>query len=815
MKFKTVIFFSFLLLTPLLMAQEGSVRGYITDRETQSPLVGVNVIVENTKFGAASDITGQYQIDNLPAGTYNLSFQMMGYETVKKLNVPVNPDKSTRLDVELTPKSLQGETVIVTGKTFTKSMDATVSDMNLDFTELMNDPGSAMDVQRMMQALPSVVSGNDQDNEIIVRGGNPAENLFLIDNIEIPNPNHFGMQGSGGGPISMIDPLFLQEVDFYAGAFPAQFGGKASSVMNIKLKEGSRDAFHAVMDMGMAGIGMNLNGPVNDGRGSYMVGAHKSYLDLIAGGFGLTAIPKYYSLQGKFVYDLNRRNKLIVNGIYGNDKIYIKQDQNDGDVNEKRELVDFRGHTYASGISLRSLYNEHSYSLLTLSKVGKIWHTDVNEKQGDISDPVYRQEDHQTEWTLKGDYFNRINESNHLRLGFNLKSIQFFNDEWTKGDTLWNYQYYHTENLQQPVPFPGVNYDENQYTYQKDHVAYIHDTDTQNKTLSSFKTSLFAQYKLKPIKALEINTGIRYSYFEYSNQSYFSTRFGATYQLTGATSLNFGYGKHYQEPAFIYFANNPEKNKNLKSYHSNQYVLGMEHFFDESMKATVEVYHKNYRDMPVSRRWIEGDSIDYYEEELLSQQKAKISGIEFFLHKKMIEKLHFTLAYSYYVSQYEDLRPNDNKWYTGSYDFRNVLTFVSGYKINNRNKAWYQELKSKNWWKYVDWLLSPGDELELSARFRYSQGRPITQQHYDPYLRRWYTKTHQEINTGRLPDYHRLDIMINRRWILKNSAIVAYFNLMNVYNRQNVWGYAYNGSGTRDNIYQYAFTPVGGFIWEF
>ncbi len=815
MKIKIVIFFTFLLSTSVLIAQEGSVRGYIRDRETQSPLVGVNVLVEKTKFGAASDITGQYQIDNIPAGTYNISFQMIGYETVKKLNVPVNPDKSTRLDVELMTKSLQGETVIITGKSFTKSLDATVSEMNLDFTELMNDPGSAMDVQRMMQALPSVVSGNDQDNEIIVRGGNPAENLFLIDNIEIPNPNHFGMQGSGGGPISMIDPLFLQEVDFYAGAFPARFGGKASSVMNIKLKEGSRDAFHAVMDMGMAGIGMNLNGPVNEGRGSYMFGAHKSYLDLIAGGIGLTAIPKYYSLQGKLVYDLNRSNKLIINGIYGNDKILIKEDLSEEALDEKRELVDFRGQTYAGGMSLKSIYNKNSYSLLTLSGVGKIWDTDVNEKQGNISTPVYRQQDHQTEWTLKGDYFNRVNEKNHLRLGFNLKSIQFFNDEWTKGDTIWNYQYYQAGNLEQPIPFPGINYDDSQYTYRKNQVVHVHDTKRQNRSLSSLKSSLFTQYKFRPIKALEINTGIRYSYFEYASQSYFSTRAGATYQLTGATSLNFGYGKHFQEPAFIYFANNLRKNKHLKSYHSDQYVLGVEHFFDESMKATVEVYHKNYSDLPVSRQWVEGDSIDYYDNELLSKQAAKTSGIEFFLQKKMIENLHFTLAYSYYVSQYEDLRPNDNNWYTGSYDFRNVLTVVGGYKINNRNKEWYRELKSKKWWKYVDWLLSPGDELELSARFRYSQGRPFTQQHYDPQLRRWYTRTHQELNTQRLPAYHRLDFMINRRWILKNSAIVAYFNLMNVYNHQNVWGYTYNESGTQDKIYQYAFTPVGGFIWEF
>ncbi len=798
-----------------LMGQTGSLRGFVTDRSTEAPLVGVNIMVDGTHLGAATDINGHYDIPDIPAGTYNITFEMMGYETRQKLNLPINPDKSTRLDVKLSPQSLKGETVVVTGKTFTKSLDATVSDMNLDFTELMNDPGSAMDVQRMMQALPSVVSGNDQNNEIIVRGGNPGENLFLLDNIEIPNPNHFGQQGSGGGPIGMIDPLFLQEVDFYAGAFPARFGGKASSVMNIKLKEGSRDAFHAVMDMGMAGIGANLNGPINDGKGAYMVGAHKSYLDLIAGGIGLTAIPKYYSLQGKVSYDLTRRHELIVNALYGKDKITLKEDLRKKAMQETRELIDARSQTYATGVSLKTLYNRDSYSLITLSKVGKIWTTDVDEKTGELSKRVYRQKDHETTWTLKGDYINRINQTNHLRLGFNLKAINFYNDEWITADTLWNYQYFNRNNLQQPVPFPGVGFDEETYRVQENEIIHIHESKHRNRTLSAVKPSVFLQYKIKPVEPLEINAGLRYSRFDYSDQSYLSTRIGSAYQMSGKTTLNFGFGQHYQEPSFNYFTTNLKKNKDLNSYHSNQYVVGMEHLFNESFKVTVEVYHKNYNDLPVSRRWVSGDSIDYYDNEMVSRQRAKTSGIEFFLQKKMVKNFHFTLAYSHYVSQYEDLRDNQDNWYTGSYDFRNVFTFVGGYKLNNRKKSWYRNLKSKKWWSYVDWLLSPGDELELSARFRYSQGRPFTEQHYDPYMRDWYTPIGQPLNTKRLPAYHRLDLMINRRWIMKNSAIVAYINLMNVYDRKNVWGYVHNDSGTRDKIYQYSFTPVGGFVWEF
>jgi len=107
-----------LTITTTIFAQEGSITGFIYDKETESLLIGVNVIVEGTNYGAASDITGEYLIQNLPARTYNISFEMIGYGKLKKLNIPLNPDKSQRLDVKLASQSLLGNEVVVTGNTF-------------------------------------------------------------------------------------------------------------------------------------------------------------------------------------------------------------------------------------------------------------------------------------------------------------------------------------------------------------------------------------------------------------------------------------------------------------------------------------------------------------------------------------------------------------------------------------------------------------------------------------------------------------------------------------------------------------------------
>ncbi|MCF7885057.1 MAG: TonB-dependent receptor [Candidatus Marinimicrobia bacterium] len=805
-----------LLLTMGLLAQQGDIVGFVIDKETRAPLVGVNVIVEGTDYGAATNRDGKYKILNIPAGSYNLKFQMIGYKGVEKVQVPVNPDRATRMDVELASSTIEGEEVVVTGKTFVKPLDATVSDMNLDFPEMMNDAGSAMDVQRMMQALPSVVTGSDQNNHIIVRGGNQGENLFLIDNIEIPNPNHFGWQGTGGGPISMIDPLFIEEVDFYAGAFPARFGGKASSVMNIKFKEGSREHFHSKMDMGMSGIGLNVNGPINSGQGSYMFSAHKSYLDLIVNSIGLTAVPQYSNFHGKIVYDLNKNHKLTWNGMYGIDHIYIKEGDNDEKDMEGTEIVDNNGSTYATGLTLRSIFNENSYSLLTFSRVGKIWQTDVKEKMADNSNElIYQENNFEGEWTLKGDYFQRINARNSYRVGFNLKAIQFNTDEWAEKDTVWRYYYHQTGDPQTVVSFPGVGYSDTQYDYAKDEILYIHPQHNIDEKITTYKPSIFLQYKFKPFEKMEITSGLRFSYFDYSSQSYMSPRLGITYHLTPATSLNFGYGKHYQEPPYNLFTRNLKKNQDLKSYSSQQFVLGLEHFFTESMKASLEIYHKNYQNYPVDRQWSEGDSIDYYKGEYISQKEGRSRGIEIFLQKKKVKNFHFSLSYSHYISEYRDVRKPDEPWYTGTYDFRDVLTFISGYKIDMRQKRWYRNIKKKQWWKYMEWLISPGDEFEVGLRFRYNQGRPYTEPFYDPYLRDWYTKETTKLNTERLPAYHRLDIMIKRRWIFKKSALVMYIDLMNSYNRKNVWNYSYKNNGEKEEVYQYLFTPVGGFVWEF
>ncbi|MCJ7802450.1 MAG: TonB-dependent receptor, partial [Candidatus Marinimicrobia bacterium] len=375
----------------------GVITGQVVNRDTQQPLAGVNIQVASTDLGAASDLNGYFYIDKIPVGTQHIVVNMIGYKERIFLNLPVTSARPVNVVAELEIDPVQLESINVTGNLFVKSSNASFSTMNVDQSEIRSDPGGAYDIQRVVQSLPSVTSASDQENEIISRGGAPGENLFVMDEIEIQNPNHFALEGTGGGPINMINPLFVRQIEFTPGAFSAHYGDKASSVMDIKLREGSRDQFEWDFDFSMAGAGLNAEGPIRRGRGSYLIGSSWSYLDLVIKSTGLTAVPQYNHHQAKIVYDINHNNRLIANALISFDNINIES-ENDV-VSYGAESVDQKGETYVGGLSLRTLLGEVGYGIATLSFTKqRIFHW------------VYNGNDHENPW------FKRDNVISELHL---------------------------------------------------------------------------------------------------------------------------------------------------------------------------------------------------------------------------------------------------------------------------------------------------------------------------------------------------------------------------------------------------------------
>ncbi len=760
--------------------RNGSIQGRITDQKTAQALVGVNVMITDTEWGAMTDEAGYYRLSNIPPGSYVLRFSMIGYKDISKINVEVHSGNQTNLNVELITQAVSLNVITVKAPAFEKSKGAVVSERTIDLGEIRTDPASQGDIQRSIQVLPSVSNTSDQMNEIIVRGGMPGENLFIIDDIEIPNPNHFGQPGSGGGPVNLINAEFVQSIDFYAGAFPAQFGDKASSVMNIKFREGSTDHPQFYIDMGMSGIGTALEGPILE-KGSYLVTFHKSFLDLVIQNTGLMAIPYYWNTQGKAVYRLSPKHRLIINGVYGKDHIEIDADENDA-WSRGAEYVFTKNEVYATGATLLTTWDKSMYSKLTLYRNQLDYRYDVER---------YTSPQSRTDWVS-----SRFAERETALKLFVSKAFSRYTDIQFGG---------RVKDIH--IDYTSVLWPDTLFIYEGDSITgifRIHDYNELSENRHEQKGNGFVSMTFHPVERLTIITGIRADYFTMGNTLTWAPRLGFSYRFSPLFFLNAGVGRHYQTPFYFNNITNEEENKPfLDSKYSDHLIAGLEYYPAEDMKFSAEVFYKGYGQLalPASRISAGKDTTDW-DEYYVPKGKGRASGIEFFFHKKMFARWYAIASYSFSRSERWD--PRYEEWYHGAYDFRHVANIVGGYKLTRDD---HQGLPMKI-------LTLNADEFIISVRYRYMGGRPYTKRNYYPELRRWYVDENH-YNTERYPDYQRFDLSLQWKVHFKNAHLTSYLNIQNVLNRENIWEYSCGEDGSVEKILQYQTMPVGGFVLEF
>lgn len=286
-------------------ASGGAIKGQVKNSQSQQPVKKASVQIENTEITVFTDSSGSFILDSIKPGSYNILVTHEKYESQTLNDIFISSEETKHLDIELNPPLQKLEKIVVKGNAFRKPPEMASSTKTMNFDEILRSPGALVDVQRAVQDLPSVSSGGDNTNEIIVRGGNPGENLLLMDNIEIPNPNHFADQGSGGGVVSLINPLLVKNLVFSAGAPPAMYGGKASSVLDVKLRDGNDKVILGGVDIGMAGVGFHAEGPLWNGA-TFMASGTKSFLDLFAHYAKTTAIPEFWGVQTKVAQTIEK-----------------------------------------------------------------------------------------------------------------------------------------------------------------------------------------------------------------------------------------------------------------------------------------------------------------------------------------------------------------------------------------------------------------------------------------------------------------------------------------------------------------------------
>jgi hypothetical protein len=757
----TMLFMAVMMSVTSLAAQTriGVIKGQVVDQATQSPLVGVNVIVIGTQLGASTDVEGNFSVIQVPVGNYSVQFSYLGYETSTRTDVIVRSQRITFVHADLPATTFQGDDVTITAGYFTENDERRVSVTTFSSEEIRRSPGSAGDVSRIISVLPSVAKVNDQTNGLIVRGGSQVENGFYLDNIEIPNINHYPTQGATGGPIGLLNVDFIDDVNFSAGGFSPAYGNRLSSVMELSFREGNRDELDGQLDLHFAGMGIAAEGPVDNGRGSWMISARRSFLDLLIGAIGSGAVPRYSDYQGKLVYDLNDQHKLMVLGVMGVDAIDMKQ----ADAIDDAEDIfgEFNGVTSSMGVNWRALWGDKGFSQTSISNMYTRYKFDYYETISQIKQWSSRTPE-QT-WQFRN--INQFVLGDRGRVEFGVEGKHLIND----------YDYY--------------------YRAYTDEFGQDRPSLTVKDRLTGNSIGGFMSLTFDPFSRLSLTIGGRGDYLDYSGNGTFSPRASALLRLTDRTSLTGSYGVHYQHLP-LYILSQKREFKDLKdpvAYHS---IVGLSHLLREDTRLTIEAYNKQYRNFPMDPATPSLFMLDEVQtsgwfknhESLVDEGKAWSRGVEVMVQKKLADQLYGLVSASYSRTRYKGL---DGEWRNRAYDNRWIATMEGGYKPNPK-------------WEY-------------SIRWIYAGGAPYTPLDLDASaaLNRSVIDRNN-IMGGRQQDYHSMNVRVDRRFHYGSRNMVVYFSVWNAYNRKNVSQIYWNQIEEKeDKVYQWSLLPIFGIEYEF
>ncbi|MFH1865015.1 MAG: TonB-dependent receptor, partial [Candidatus Eisenbacteria bacterium] len=537
----------------------GSIEGTAVDRYSRQALFPADVTIVGTTLGGIVSQEGRFAIDGVPAGTYEIEVSMMGYELELKSSVVVRDRRVTTIDLELTPEVLDiGLDVLVEASHFHKDSEKPTSFRSLTPQEMRYAPGAMEDVFRVLQSMPGVSPADMTNSNLIVRGGDPNENRTLFENIEIPRALHFGRPGGTIGGISIVSPGLLERVDFHTGGFPARYGDKVSSVFEMKLRDGSSTNYNTDLNLNMGGFGLSADGPL-PGGGTMLFSARRGVFDLLTSTMDVPALPSYWDVVGKVTYDLGSSNRLSLVGFYFPDDLKI-----DADVDEEYRHGMWPGldlersdHGRALGLNWRSLLGERGYVLTTASHVSNSWTTSrgTDEEPELIGDAI-RQEEFQLKSELNHELSGRVS----VRLGVFAAQIHSEQNTWSAPDTMASGEI-----------VPGYR------------VSYNPDP--------AYKAGSYLQATLRPFSRLSLTPGVRFDYYDLTDESNLSPRIGLALSLTDRTTLNAAFGHYYQTAAPWQVALHPS-NTSLRSSGSVHYVAGLEHLLSSNTQISIEAYHK-------------------------------------------------------------------------------------------------------------------------------------------------------------------------------------------------------------------------------
>lgn len=726
------------------------VKGQIIDAATQEGVPFANIIVYGTTIGVAADEAGFYRLENVSPGFLRLEVSSVGYRTKITGEFLVNTALERTENVRIEAESEALEQVTVTASPYRKTAVSPVSLQRIGIAEIEKNPGGNRDISKVVQSMPGVLSSPAFRNDFVVRGGGPAENRFYLDEVELPNLNHFATQGASGGVVSIVNIDFVREVNFYSGAFPAACGNMLSSMLDFRQAEGNPDRVKVRLTAGATDYGLSLDGPLLP-KTTFLVSARRSYLKMLFGIIGLPFLPVYNDFQFKTVTRFNRRNELTLLGIGAYDVNHLNTDMKDPDDHQKyllNWLPESRQWSYTVGATFKH-YGNNWHHLFVLSRSGLYNRIEKYTANDEHQPKTVDYRSGETENKFRFEHRRRLAGGYRLNAGIGLEYAQYNNNTFRRMFS---------------VGGPAVlDYDRN---------------------LNLWKWSLFAQLtKAFFYERLTLSLGLRTDGCSYTGRTgnlfrQFSPRLSVSYALNEHWSLNGNTGRYYQLPAYTTLGyadaagNLLNKGTHTGYIASNHYVAGVEYRPGRTTTVTLEGFYKTYDRYPVSLT----DSIalankgtDYVavgDEPVSPAGKGRAYGLELMLRTQEFYGVVASLAYTWYYSEFKAmdrfLRPT-GQYIPSSWDNRHIFSLTATRPIG---KNWDLGMK----WRYVAGAPYTPYDVETSSRIEAWNAKH--QPYYD----------YSRFNTGRLPAFHQLDVRVDRSFFFRKWSLTFYADIQNVYN---------------------------------
>lgn len=790
MRIKLGIFITFLLaiIVHNSSAQKVTLFGYIKDKATGESLIGATVSVDGKTMGTASNNYGFYSI-TLVQGKHTIRYSYIGYQLlVKELELT----KETGLNIELQPTDTKVEEVKISTTKNNRISNTEMNSQSMGIKAIKSMPATMgePDLVKSLQLLPGVQASNEGTSNLSVRGGSFDQNLFLLDDAPVYNPSH------ALGFFSVFNSDAINSVKVYKAAFPAQYGGRLSSIVDIHMKEGNNKQFSASGGVGLIASRLTLEGPLAKGKASFIVSGRYSYAGTTVNLLGSLGQQlrigslrdfnnhneiNFYDLNTKVNYELDSNNRFYLSAYTGSDHFYYYT-INDNSSMDWGNLTGtarwnhvFNSRLFANTTLVYSRYN-YSYILKDDARHFK-WSSDMQEAD------------------LKSDFDFFPNPENHVKFGWSLENHYYSPGKVEPRDATSITKPFSLDKQKAVISSAYLSNEQKI----SDKIAF----DYGIRYSTFFLLGKTTVYSYSP--DMEVIDSVKYG----NNQLvkfYHSLepRFSAKYQLNPASSLKFSYARTVQ---FQHLIGNSSvglpsdvwvpASSPIKPQWADQLALGYYRSLGgDRYEFSTEAYFRKMHRVIDYR-----DNVDLFlnpqvETQVLSG-KGQSYGIEFYLAKKT-GRLNGWISYTLSKTIKQIAGINDDQSYPVNYDKRHNLSVVLNYKLSD---TW----SASSVFKFTSggWATIPeGTFNYYGAAFNYYSSR----------------------NGYKLPPYHRLDFSLNyqprknenRKWKTEWN-----FGIYNVYDQKNIFSLfvkqeGYNlYSNKAYKMYLYGITPFITYNFKF